>query len=82
MRAVPLPELVLDDFPRDGDNEPDLVEGEQGLFDEFLVMFDAGDCLVLTSLTGAGTTAAALDDRLPAGFAVGRVIGFGVALES
>lgn len=82
MRAVPLPELVLGDFPRDGDNEPDLVEGEQGLFDEFLVMFDAGDCFVLTSLTGAGTTAAALDDRLPAGLAVGRVIGFGVALES
>lgn len=45
-------------------------------------MFDAGDCLVLTSLTGAGATAAALDDRLPAGLAVGRVIGFGVALES
>ena len=82
MRTVPLPELVLDDFPRDGDNEPDLVEGEQGLFDEFLVMFDAGDCLVLTSLTGTGATAAALDDRLPAGLAVGRVIGFGVALES
>ena len=82
MRAVPLPEFVFDDFPRDGDNEPDLVEGEQGLFDEFLVMFDAGDCLVLTSLTGAGATAAALDDRLPAGLAVGRVIGFGVALES
>ena len=75
VRPIPLPGPVLGDFPRDGDNEPDLVEGEQGLFNGFLVPFDAGECLVTTSLTGP---AAGLDVRLPAGFAVGRVIGLGV----
>jgi len=77
VRAVPLPGPVLGDFPRDGDNEPDLVEGEQGLFNEFLVPFNAGECFVTTSLTGPAT---ALDVRLPAGLAVGRVIGLGVGL--
>ena len=73
VRPVLLPEPVLGDFPREGDNDPDLVEGEQGLFKEFLVPFGAG--LVVVSLTGPVVV---LDVRLPAGFAVGRATGFGV----
>ena len=76
VRLVPLPELVFGDFPRDGDKDPDLVDGEHGLFKEFFVPFDASNGLVLASLTGA--VAAAFDARLPAGLAVGRAMGFGV----
>lgn len=78
MRPVPLPGPVLGDLPRDGDTDPDLVEGEHGLFSTHLEPFDADDGLVTTSLAGA---TAALDVRLPAGFVVGLVMGLGVDFE-
>lgn len=78
MRPVPLPGPVLGDLPRDGDTDPDLVEGEHGLFSMHLEPFDADDGLVTTSLAGA---TAALDVRLPAGFVVGLVMGLGVDFE-
>lgn len=79
VRPIPLP--VLGDLPRDGDSDPDLVEGEQGLFNAPLAPLDADKYLAGVSLIGAG---ADFDDRLPAGLAVGLVIGFGVdfALDS
>lgn len=77
VRPVPLPGPVLGDLPRDGDTDPDLVEGEQGLFNTLLAPFDADEGFVMISLAGA---IADLDVRLPAGLAVGLVIGFGVDL--
>ena len=78
MRPVPLPGPVLGDLPRDGDTDPDLVEGEDGPFSMHLDPFDANDGLATVSLAGA---TAALDVRLPAGFVVGLVMGFGVDFE-
>lgn len=77
VRPVPLPGPVLGDLPRDGDTDPDLVEGEQGLFNTLLAPFDADEGFVMISLAGA---TAGLDVRLPAGLAVGLVIGFGLDL--
>lgn len=64
VRPVPLPGPVLGDLPRDGDTDPDLVEGEQGLFNTLLAPFDADEGFVMISLAGA---TAGLDVRLPAG---------------
>lgn len=78
VRPVPLPGPVFGDLPRDGDTDPDLVEGEHGLFSAHLEPFDADDGLATISLAGA---TAALDVRLLAGFVVGLVMGFGVDFE-
>lgn len=78
MRPEPLPGPVLGDLPRDGDTDPDLVEGEHGLFNTHLEPFDADDGLATISLAGA---TADLDVRLPAGFIVGLVMGFGEDFE-
>ena len=78
VRPVPLPGPVLGDLPRDGDTDPDLVEGEHGLLSTHFEPFDADDGLATISLAGA---TAALDVRLPAGFIVGLVMGFGVDFE-
>jgi len=53
VRPEPLPGPVLGDLPRDGDTDPDLVEGEHGLFNTHLEPLDADDGLATISLAGA-----------------------------
>ena len=74
VRVVPRPEPDFGDFPRDGDKDPDLVEGEHGLFKALFVPFAGGNCLVLASLPAPAVTLLVL---LPDGLAVGRATGFG-----
>lgn len=82
MRPVLLLGPVLGDLPRDGDTDPDLVEGEQGLFSTLLAPFDADEGLATAIISLTGIAGADFDVRLPAGLAVGLVIGLGVGFAT